>query len=48
MAMLVDDTRMTSLGPLFPHEPLDHKAGMAVIPCGFVSMDGVSIFGGTL
>jgi hypothetical protein len=27
---------------------LDHKAGMAVIPCGFVSMDGVSIFGGTL
>jgi hypothetical protein len=27
---------------------VDHKAGMAVIPCGFVSMDGVSIFGGTL
>jgi hypothetical protein len=27
---------------------LDHKAGMAVIPCGFVSMDGPSIWGGTV
>jgi hypothetical protein len=26
----------------------DHKAGMAVIPCGFVSMDGMSIWGGTV
>ena len=27
---------------------VDHKAGMAVIPCGFVSMDGVSILGGAV
>jgi hypothetical protein len=27
---------------------LDHKAGMAVIPCGFVPMDGLSIWGGTV
>jgi hypothetical protein len=27
---------------------LDHKAGMAVIPCAFVPMDGLSIWGGTV
>ena len=27
---------------------VDHKAGMAVIPCGFVSMDGVNILGGAV
>ena len=27
---------------------LDHKAGMAILPCGFDPMDGLSIWGGTV